>query len=261
MQKVVVYALDIGVYNTGAIGNVLNSTTTAWSRLSQGIENIKDIQYDNNSFIYTPNNRKPVIFECGRSLEQLAEKIAADIKKKHKIALGFEAPMWIPLENLHRANLRLFEPRFEAEKGHAWYLQAGAAATLKAISLGIMLRNHLNLLEDNINCITCIDHWTPGSIILYEAFVAGNYKLENNIGNNRQNEWDAFTAGLAWGSRHCGFHIPDRYIGRTLHNAGRRAAEGLPLLSIWNLIFEECPATSECEVVAIQSEEKNNGKE
>lgn len=188
-----------------------------------------------------------------RSIEKLADSIAQDVRNGYRVALGFEAPMWLPLEHRHKPRLKLFSPRFRAEERSEWYLQSGASATLKAISLGMMLREHLRESLSINRRTTDINHWKPNTLLLFEAFVVGPYKvLDFQVASVAPNEWDAFTAALAWGALHVGFSAPSSLSPVSLHKTGER---GGSCLSIWDIVFDDWLHASgppDCEVVALR---------
>ncbi|MGD0489669.1 MAG: hypothetical protein ABSB94_21115 [Syntrophorhabdales bacterium] len=259
----VVFALDIGVYRTGANGQILSGTTAAWSRLTRGVADFDCIKHSGTptygQFTDSSDLGESSTSLCGRSMEKLAELMADDLRGGRRVALGFEAPMWLPLEERHRANLNLFAPRFTAERGSEWYLQSGAAATLKAISLGVMLRNRLRELVGTAKRTTLVKYWQPGTIFLFEAFVVGKYKVNNVTPGFAapDDERDAFTAALAWGNLHMGFVTPTSFQGVCLHAAGARSD---PCLSLWDVIFGagsfSAPGQLDCEVVALERQEE-----
>jgi hypothetical protein len=227
----IVYAVDIGTYFVGQAGQPLAEGTTAWARLTHGFNQFP--AYGNNNGVGT-----------GKDLATLAGLIVNDINAGQQIALGFEAPMWIPLHTQHNRGLQLFEQRFDAEAQNRWYLQAGAAATLKAISIGTLL---LSLINNDITTSTFPEN--NANVILYEAFVAGQYKIPPPQGwQKHPDEWDAMCSALAWGHLHCGFEIPNNCQCNTLHTANSRNE---PKLSIWNAIFQDFYNNSDCEVVGI----------
>ncbi|MGB3632720.1 MAG: hypothetical protein WA982_01630, partial [Rubrobacteraceae bacterium] len=171
MSDAVVFALDIGTYKIGVSGQILAKTTTAWCRLDDGVANLEGIEYSGTpaaGCFEVPAGQISSKFECGRSIKKLAEAIAEDLESERRISLGFEAPMWLPLEHEHSPNLSFFGPRFKEERRREWYLQAGAAATVKAISLGTMLRKHLSRRCGKVGFVTKPDPWSPKTIILFE---------------------------------------------------------------------------------------------
>jgi hypothetical protein len=256
MEKV--FALDIGVYGTGSSGQILSGTTAAWCRLERGITDIGSLIYGGTAtfgqFAAPHDSTLPFSCVCGRSIEKLAELIAADLSAGHRVALGFEAPMWLPLEHRHKPRLKLFGPRFQAEAGSEWYLQSGAAATLKAISLGVMLREHLRDCHHLKKRTTHVDFWQPDTLLLFEAFVVGPFKtLGVKAADAAPNEWDAFTAALAWGALHLSFITSPTIAPILLHRTGAREGS---CLSVWDVIFGDLLppfGSPDCDVVAMRS--------
>lgn len=133
------YAVDIGVYNVGANGRILSSTTTAWARSADGTSSFDDIVYSGSCHVGKFSGSSERTWSCGRSISLLADRIAADIKAGFSVSLGLEAPMWFPIWREQCAGLKLFKPRFLDEGKNQWYLQSGAAATVKAVSIASML--------------------------------------------------------------------------------------------------------------------------
>lgn len=252
-----VYALDIGVYKTrNDSEQVLAKTTAAWARLSEGVNSFQRLEYEGNPtegrFYRSgdPSSTHPPI-ACGRSIPKLSEAIARDMSEENLVALGFEAPMWFPVKHKHHAGLDLFQPRVEEEGSiYRWYHQSGAAATLKATSLGILLLKDLERrLSKSIRLTTRVEGWKPSTLILYESFVAGEYKVDP--GELPDDEWDALTSALAWGKRHVDFVIPEGYEARSLHSCGSFDGHAL---SVWDHIAGEVDGPKDCEVVALSSQ-------
>lgn len=251
----VAYALDIGVYETGQDGQILSRTTAAWCRVDSGSSNFQVLRYSGNpsqgSFL-APGALKNA-YTCGRSIETLAELIAKDLHAERLVALGFEAPMWLPLEYQHRPRLNLFRARFPVEQGFEWYLQSGAAATMKSIALGTMLREHIKKAASRPpQFSTAPSDTTPGGLVLFEAFVAGPYKVPGgDAARDAPNEWDALTAALAWGATHAGFMVPPTVRAVSLHGAGSRKGA---CMSVWSTILTDqlLGGPPDCEVVALE---------
>lgn len=256
----IVYALDIGVYNLGARSQVLSSTTTAWCRLPVPATSLAGVVYSGTPAggqFQFPDGPSAA---CGRSIEQLARLMANDIKEGRSLALGFEAPMWFPTQREHSQSLSLFSPRFPEESGHEWYLQAGAAATLKAASLGCLLFSQVEGLSVRLEPSTEPDSWRTRNVtlILFEAFVAGAFKLDcpSKVPPTAANEWDAATAAVSWFLAH-GFSSKES-SGRpsTLHQAGSQKGN---VISAWSIILGACVAPvsvqgpPDCEIVAIRA--------
>lgn len=265
----VVYVLDIGMYNLGAEGQVLASTTTAWARVDKGIDSFKGFDFKcspEGSLELGRLVKGEQEWKCGRSLKTLADSMNEDIERGRSVALGFEAPMWIPVPREHGQNIELISHRFkEEEKGYAWYLQSGAAATLKSIVLGVQLFTMLcqklsNSKEKalNLRFTTDTSGSSPCKLVLFEAFVAGDYKVKpsQEIDKRAPNEWDAFTAALAWFGREtqpaC---IPKPHKVEVLS-----PLTSLPpdRISVWKMIAAQVPDCPQiegedaCKVVALK---------
>ncbi len=234
----VVYALDIGVYNLGAHSQILSSTTTAWCRLSSPPTSLSGVEYSGTTSSGQFRLSGKWSANCGRSIEDLARAMARDFKEGKSISLGFEAPMWFPMQREHSPSLSLFSPRFSEESGHEWYLQAGAAATLKAASLGCLLFSQVEGLGVRLVPSTDPDSWRTGNgtLILFEAFVAGDYKLgrPRGVPVTAANEWDAATAAVSWPLAH-GFPSYELSVQpMTLHKAGSQRGS---VMSVWSIIL------------------------
>jgi hypothetical protein len=226
----------------------------AWCRVDSNVSDFESLAHRGDAtrgkFATSPEPADE--YHCGRSIEKLAELVASDLRAARTVALGFEAPMWLPLEHEHQPRLNLFGPRFPAEKGFEWYLQSGAAASLKAIALGVMLREHLKRsLSQCQAAATTLDGRTAGRLVLFEAFVAGTYQVSRFTSTTAPNEWDAFVAALAWGAIHAGLSVPPGFRAVPLHTGGTRKG---PCLSIWSVIFSDEPVAGppDCDVVALE---------
>ncbi len=247
--RTVSYALDIGVYDIGTRGQVLASTTAAWCRVPKGTPLLEQLRHSGTPDTSTFSvENTGYVFRSGRSIPGLAEAIAADLKRGWAVALGFEAPMWFPVEHEHRAQLKLFAPRFEAERGAEWYLQSGAAATLKSIALGILLREELRACLGGALPSLTTEPSLGGSLTLYEGFVVGPYKV---LGGDVPDETDALLAAVAWGAVHRGFELPSSLRALALHSRGTRAG---PSMSIWATVWGSSPVSGppDCDVVAVE---------
>jgi hypothetical protein len=188
--------------------------------------------------------------------------MANDLKQDRPVALGFEAPMWFPIYGEHRHSLSLFTPRFPEESGHEWYLQAGAAATLKAASLGCLLFSRLaaqDVLLEQVELSTDPgSQKTPGTLVLFEAFVAGEFKLDRPSGvlESAVNEWDAATAASSWFRVRtpCSDGLPGNPV--ILHKGGSIRDD---VISVWNIIINTVVPSSrvhgphDCEVVGTRN--------
>jgi hypothetical protein len=236
------YALDIGKYTLGVDERVRASgTTTHWACLTSGIASFRQLPTVGN----------------GPSIPDLAKSINADLASGHLVSLGFEAPMWFPIAREHCPSLRLFAERFSEEKTckRQWYLNGGAAATLKALSLGIMLLSLVRDDNSDVRLTTQPNCMARNTIVLFEAFITGKFKLAKYRPSRISgHEWDAFLASLAWGALHKSFLVPAGTTPLLLHAAGKQRAEAL---SIWRTIASNVPSLSpvdgppDCDVVAL----------
>jgi hypothetical protein len=261
--SLVVYALDVGVYSLGSQGQVLSSSTsTGWCRLDALPSSLR------SNAEYQSNGTRGVFkvqgasCDCGKDIEDLACCMLQDLKDGNSVALGFEAPMWIPIEFEQTKSWKLFRPRFDQEKGHGWYLQGGAAATLKAIGLGFLLFNALRRKDVTDFCLsTSPELNNTGAevklITVYEAFVTGDYKiaLPPSSSENVSDMWDAYIAAAAWFWIHV--QQMENWRSSTLHGAGSCKKRGQQVISIWEVIANamtpkiEIKGCPDCEVVGV----------
>ena len=182
----VIYAMDIGVYEVNPSNNKAKKekTTFAWARLESAQKPI-DLNDAGKMAIR------------GRDMNDLCLSIDKDLTEgKNFISIGFEAPMWFPIYDAVPID-KVFKERFNAEKTFEWYKQSGAAATLKAISLGVII---LSKLKQQVTVFTVVNEdlpWTDTKkILIYEAFVAGEKYKHQKLKPKEINsdEWDAVTA-------------------------------------------------------------------
>ena len=232
-----IYGVDIGVYYFGATGQPTSSTTFAWCRLTK---------WEDRPFLHS---------RSGISLTELAEQISEDLASRVSVAIGFEAPMWIPAvtatKHLHGP---LFEPRFPAEEKHQWYLQSGAAASLKAVALGYSLFTSLRRLGvEGITTTTVPSEWaTEAEILLFEGFVAGSRRWTVNQPKSPHLR-DAWTVAFACWETLSRPSSP-RPRSEILHDAGA----GVPAtISLWRWILEASGfarhrGPADCRVVALR---------
>jgi len=249
------YAVDIGVYNLGAKKQILSSTTMAWARSVEGARSLDGITHSGSCEVGAFCDADRRSWNCGRSISQLVDRIAADVESRFSVSLGLEAPMWFPIRREECANLQLFKPRFDTESGREWYLQSGAAATLKAVSIGVMLVGLLTSKQPEVRLTTNPSSVADHTIVLYEAFVVGEFKTPPSSGATQAgNEWDAFTASLAWGALNSGFNIPPSLHPRELHKAGSSVCE---VASVWQIVSSLLPSKppvggpADCQIVGI----------
>jgi hypothetical protein len=230
------YAVDIGVYNVGAKGQILSTTATAWARSGEGTcSPFHGVTYKGScdEGIFATRGQQ---WSCGRNISRLVDYMAADIEAGFSVSVGIEAPMWFPIGLEHRASLQLFKPRFDEERGSEWYVQSGAAATVKAVSIAAMFMDLLISKQPGIRLTTDPASAGEGTLALYEAFVVGEGKFKMRLparATLAKNEWDAFTASLAWGAVNWAFDIPPSVQPRELHKAG---SSPRGIASVWQIV-------------------------
>jgi hypothetical protein len=262
MPEHVAYSLDIGIYNLGAQAQVLESTTTAWCRLAHAPSSLESVRFSgtrsSGEFTFADGSSATT----GRSMEALADTIATDIRAGASVALGMEAPMWFPTFRQHFESMALFAPRFHRERGRAWYLQAGAAATLKACSLGVLLFNQLQQRVAITRMSTCPSDWTHSgnTLTLFEGFVTADFKipLAQDVPRAAANEWDALVAAGAWWLTRR--QTSTASLAQILHQGGTHPTD---VLSVWRTIAAGMidvgvpDGPPDCEVVGLELSRQN----
>ncbi len=141
-EPYIAYGIDVGMYQHGSKGRVNSKTTFAWARVAPGIE----LHCDENGECAFEGGE----ITQGRDIRELASLLSRDIQEsvrsKLRVAIGMEAPMWQPTpRRLPEGAFDLFPLRFEQESGYWWYLQSGASATVRALSLGRLLFSLLDI--------------------------------------------------------------------------------------------------------------------
>jgi hypothetical protein len=180
----IIYGADIGVYKINPQGIPRSTTTFAWARFNPGeLNNQKSVEAFRNCST------------TGKRLTDLAQHIVDDLKSGTRIAVGFEAPMWIPAPTSFVGPRSLFGPRFSEEQGFEWYLQSGAAATAKALVLGKLLWSIVG--RSGVDIIITTGDPQKNSIRAYEGFVAGKFK-SHPLWECSQDEWDALCSAFAY---------------------------------------------------------------
>ncbi|MCP1132909.1 hypothetical protein NKT34_06390 [Paenibacillus polysaccharolyticus] len=179
MTDIVIYGFDVGVGNN-----------RAWTRLDSCPEWLEQ-------FTLEPGHKfslQQKSYKVKKSLEELSKLLLQDIGKR-KVAIGFEAPMWIPTYTFDKELSSVFTERF-AEEGEnlRWYSRGGAVASQIAMPSGIELLTILKKkFQSNISVTTDISNWNKDTLYLYEAFIAGKHKFRPSNGNkNHQHYWDSF---------------------------------------------------------------------
>ncbi len=122
-------------------------------------------------------------FSGGVDINSLASAIEADIAADLPVAIGFEAPLCLPVPNDHKS---LSRARL-GEGSYAWSAPAGSAvATLAIHQTAWIFRRLVSCLRGRVT----FDHsdWPTtaagkSSVFLWEAFVAGPAHSDTHIGD------------------------------------------------------------------------------
>ncbi len=224
MSQVAVYGIDVGVYRAGKRGQPLANSSFAWARV--------------------PPRAKP---NYG-NISSLIDSMQHDLDSNARIAVGMEAPMWIPLANsspdraagLQDLSNNVFQDRFRREARHRWHLQAGAGAACKAVSLGCFIFSNLGK-NARLRLTTSPYRWRGGhSILCYEGFAAGAYRASSSRKGNRRRQDhfnDARAIALAFFYLQPGLRRSAlKTKPETLHECGKRPSAA----SLWSLIAGVC---------------------
>lgn len=243
----IAYGIDIGVYYHGLKGQVLADTTFAWARADSSVKLIFDeasskFSFDGDSI-------------TGRDIRTLQTAIRNDLSLGSSIAIGIEAPMWQPApRHVPQGAFELFEPRFAEEQDYRWYLQSGAAATVKALSIGSLLFSGFTDLVQIVSCSTTAN--ASNRIRLFEGFVAGRWKLPHDATvADGEHAWDALTTAVAF---HWGSSANNEIRSAALiHESGSCRHE---VISHWRTVVEDVGMDSsqcktDCMIVGFDSED------
>lgn len=235
----VVYSLDIGVYFTTRAGTPGARTKAAWARLDHWPGDLGAVRAGKRA-----GTALELISESGRSIEtdcdipRLASRIVADLGARRWVALGFEAPMWFPVYAAGPGSGDpLFPCRCKEERTREWYLQSGAAATLKAIGLGTWLFSLLYQERPGLQFTTDPAEWKQRSerMLLFESFVAGEFKGDPPEGVS-QDSWDALLGAAAlWATE----VAPGAAFGATARRFEPAVPGDASTVSVWKVILDQ----------------------
>lgn len=115
----------------------------------------------------------------GRDLDGLATAVARDLKAGKAVALGFEAPMWVPISE-QPATLTRARPN---EGNRAWSAGAGCGALATGLVQSTWILRELRRRVPNASVHldwSCFIKATGARLFLWEAFVSGAGKGENH---------------------------------------------------------------------------------
>jgi len=143
-----------------------------------------------------------IVVNLNFNIKNLGEAIANDLLKGHKVALGFEAPMWYPIPKYDAQGRFHMTPRFKEEEtsiqkrngnyesSKRWYV-GGSQPMVKGYPLGLLLfewmiqeyannstGDHLLTIKATTDFKLWADKESEHQLYLYEGFVTGLYKPE-----------------------------------------------------------------------------------
>jgi hypothetical protein len=189
----VIYALDIAI-----LSEALKPRNTSWVKL----------------------NSSGDIESVGYNLAELAHDIASEIKNYMKIALGFEAPMWIPIPQINDSHQFKMSGRFynELNQNSIRWFEGGAAPLVKTLPIGYFLFSQILKHSPKIVATTDLSDWENAQIYLFEGFAAGKYKgvassqfidfKKENKKLSNDDLVDAFIIGSAFYQKHNNNYVP-----------------------------------------------------
>ena len=221
-REEVVYCCDVGTVFVGAHNNVLDRSSFAWARCDD------------------PDLDQPSENANWNDPEALAASIARDINKGCRVALGIEAPMWLPvIDHLVResAPWALFRPRMaiESELRASWYLQLAAPASVRAPQL-VFLALSKAADQADLRLTVNVDQWRTSpdneSILVWEGFAVGGFKPNyGEYENENQDLLDAWCLSRMFqGLLRDGVPQENPMVGPVLSGADQ---QGFAQVSLW----------------------------
>jgi hypothetical protein len=131
---------------------------------------------------------------CG-SLDELIELVSAALRAERKVAVGFEAPCWVPRG---RAYLRMTANRggIEARMARPWSAGAGCGSLASGVANAGWFADALYKSYGPVRLTSLLDRYMEGSaqLFVWEAFVSGHLKAVSHEGD-AQLAVEAFTEG------------------------------------------------------------------
>jgi len=169
----VIYACDVGTTRPARKGrqNRILGAAFAWARLSP---------------------EEPSVVRVSQDIERLVIELGNDMLAGKSVALGFEAPLFIPVpnsaENLSR--------RREGEKDRAFSAPAGLAVAALAVHQAAWVLSTLRrTCKDGCTFTTDWKAWPPSgeqqTLFCWEAFVSGKAHSDTHV-------YDAATAATCF---------------------------------------------------------------
>lgn len=120
----------------------------------------------------------------GTDISELAESVAGRLNLGHRVALGFEAPMFVPL----RDNPMELTRQRVGERGTNWIGGPGASVLATGLAqVPWILRAMRSLLSVPLTATQDWNIFSRGdsSLILWEAFVSGGAKGDSHVDDAR----------------------------------------------------------------------------
>jgi hypothetical protein len=127
--------------------------------------------------------------KLGEALEKLSDRLRAG----HRVALGFEAPIWTPVRNdLSRITAR--RDGIETKYNRAWSAGAGTGALGAALALMPWCLSRIARSAGNVATTVDLQRFKKnGGLFLWEAFVSGAMKsIENTHDGDAKLACNAF---------------------------------------------------------------------
>ena len=119
------------------------------------------------------DEKQSITNDVSTSMELLLNQIASKLKSGNKrVALGFEAPMWIPM----RKELLMITKARPDDGGKAWSAQTAPTVLSLALIPWCLDRLKRELEPSQLKVTVNIKNWKPGILFLWEAFVSGEAK-------------------------------------------------------------------------------------
>lgn len=150
----------------------------------------------------------------GRDIDRLVEQLAEDLEADHFVALGFEAPLWIPKP----ASAAEIGKGRVGEGNRAWSASAGSSVLAYSIQQSTYVLWRLANLVSRVTFRPDDLAARRAQLLVWEAFVSGKAKdrhaAEPHIA-------DAMAAGIAFSSRwEAGYVYSDLEAGEVISLAG-----------------------------------------
>ena len=152
LDSLVVYCADIGSVAKGRF---------AWARAST-----------------RPNSR----VSTGTDIQRLVTQVASDLNSGHKVALGFECPLWVPVacDPMELTSARC------GEGNHPWSAAAGATSLATGLTETSWILSGIRKASPHVKAYLDWPRFrtADSGLFLWEAFVTG----ENRTGSSHQDD-------------------------------------------------------------------------